>query len=112
MSTRNVNYYLIKTARLSGWLLFALVLLYIVTGFALCGEYGMSRWIDVRTALAIHKVFEWPLVVIFATHSLVTIYFALRRWGWIGKRAKAKHNRRPATLPPDREPRETHAVNS
>lgn len=86
MPSKSLNYYLIKLARVSGWLLFFLVLLYILTGFALCGEYGMSQWIDVQTALAVHKLFEWPLVAIFLTHSLVTIYFALRRWGWIKTR--------------------------
>jgi succinate dehydrogenase/fumarate reductase cytochrome b subunit len=89
MPRRSVNYYLIKIARTSGWLLFFLVLLYILTGFALCGEYGFSQVVDAQTALDIHKWFEWPLVVIFLVHSLVTIYFAFRRWGWIKKRAKA-----------------------
>ena len=82
------NYYLIKIARASGWLLFFLVLLYIVTGFALCGDYGFQRLVDYQFALAIHRFFEWPLVAVFLTHSGVTIYFALRRWGWIKKRAK------------------------
>ena len=88
MSRRNPTYYLVKIARVSGWLLFFLVLLYIVTGFALCGDYGFGRLIHPQTALAIHRYFEWPLVAVFLTHSAVTIYFALRRWGWIKKRTK------------------------
>lgn len=89
MITKNLNYCLIKTARLTGWLLFFLVLLYILTGFALCGQYGFSELIDAQTALDIHKVFEWPLVAIFLAHSLITIYFAMRRWGWIGTRKRS-----------------------
>ena len=85
MPRKNIHYYLIKTARLSGWLLFVLVLLYIGTGFSLCGEYGVSKVIDYTTALAIHQIFEWPLIVLFLVHSGITIYFAMRRWGWIGK---------------------------
>ena len=86
MPGRTTTYYLVKLARLSGWLLFLLVLLYMVTGFSLCGEYGVERLVDARTALDIHKFFEWPLMVIFGVHSCITIYFAMRRWRWIGKR--------------------------
>ncbi|MCR4415494.1 MAG: hypothetical protein NUV77_24045 [Thermoguttaceae bacterium] len=86
MMSKSAMYWLVKIARLSGWLLFVLVLLYLVTGFALCGEYGVSRWISAQRALDIHRVFEWPLVAVFATHSAVTIYFAMRRWRWIGRR--------------------------
>jgi cytochrome b subunit of formate dehydrogenase len=86
MAHRTLTYYLMKTARVSGWLLFVLVLGYIVTGFALCGKLGFSQWIDMRTAMAIHKFFDWPLVAIFAVHSAVTIYFVERRWGWIQKK--------------------------
>jgi len=86
MPRKNIHYYLIKTARLSGWLLLVLVILYIVTGFSLCGEYGVSKVIDYRTALEIHKIFEWPLIVVFLVHSGITIYFAMRRWGWIASK--------------------------
>ena len=88
MSQRNPTYYLIKIARITGWLLFFLVLLYILTGFALCGDYGFQRLINYHAALGVHRFFEWPLVVVFVVHSAVTIYFALRRWGWIKKRSK------------------------
>jgi len=77
-----------KIARTSGWLLLLLMILYILTGFALCGEYGVSRLIDAQTALKIHQVFEWPLIGVFLTHASVTIYFAFRRWGWIKKRTR------------------------
>lgn len=88
MAFRGLHYYLVKIARVSGWLLFLLVLLYILTGFVLCGEPGFSRLCSSQTALAIHRVFEWPLVGVFLVHSAITIYFALRRWGWIKKRTR------------------------
>ncbi len=84
----NLNYYLLKIARITGWLLFVLVLVYILTGFALCGKLGFDQCIDLQTALGIHQILDWPLVSIFLVHSLVTIYFAMRRWGWIKPRNK------------------------
>jgi hypothetical protein len=83
---RNPHYYLLKVGRLSGWLLLPLVLVYIATGFALCGKLGFSRWMDLKTALAIHQVFDWPLVVLFLLHATIAAYFSLRRWGWIKNR--------------------------
>ncbi len=88
MAKRNANYYLIKTARASGWLLFFLMVVFIVTGFAALGEFGLDRLIGFREAVAVHKFFEWPLVTAFVAHSSIAIYFALRRWGWIKRRDK------------------------
>jgi hypothetical protein len=113
MAGKSLNYYLVKTARVSGWLLFLLVLLYIVTGFALCGEFGFGHIIDEQLALTVHKVFEWPLVVTFVTHSAITIYFAFRRWGWINPRAKSLPSTKPTSAISSRnESREPHAANS
>jgi hypothetical protein len=86
MPRKTVHYYLLKLARLSGWLLLPLVILYIGTGFALCGMLGFSRWISAETALAIHQFFDWPLVGLFLLHASITSYFAMRRWGWIKNR--------------------------
>ncbi len=89
MPKKNVNYYLLKTARLSGWLLLPLMVIYIGTGFSLCGKFGFGRLIDLQTALVIHQIFDWPLVIVFVVHVSTTVYFALWRWGWI-----KTHNRR------------------
>ena len=93
MATKNLHYYLIKTARLTGWLLLGLMLVYMVTGLAMRGQFGLDGVLSYDPALAIHQLFIWPLIVVFVVHSLVTIYFAFRRWGWIGKRAKREPNR-------------------
>jgi len=86
MSTRNINYYLLKLARLSGWLLLPLVVLYIVTGFVLCRKFGFHKLMSLSTARLLHQIFDWPLLVVFAVHVSLTVYFSLRRWGWIGRR--------------------------
>ena len=85
---KSINHYLLKLTRLTGWLLFPLILLYIVTGFALCGKLGFTAMIGTRTALAVHKIFDEPLVVLFLVHSLAGMYLALRRWGWLGRRTR------------------------
>lgn len=86
MARRTVNYYLVKIVRISGWILFLIMLLFITTGLALCGKYGFSRIMSTRAALRIHKIFDMPLILFFLTHSLFAIYLAFRRWGWIRKR--------------------------
>ncbi len=88
MPKRNLNYYLLKLARLSGWVLLPLMLVYLATGFALCGHFGFSRLIDLQTALLIHQIFDWPLIVAFSLHASTTVYFAMWRWGWIKRRNK------------------------
>lgn len=85
MPTKRLNYYLMKVARLSGWLLLVLMILYILTAFSLTGEWKLF---DLQTASVIHRLFEWPLIVVFLAHSLTTVYFAMRRWGWIRKRTR------------------------
>jgi hypothetical protein len=83
MTRKNTHYYLLKTARLSGWLLLPLVLLYICTGYVLCGKFGFAALMSLETATQIHKLFDVPLVILFLAHALLCVYFAFRRWGWI-----------------------------
>lgn len=86
MARKNVHYYLIKTARISGWLLLPLMILYIVTGFAVLGQFGLNTLIEPNQAKIVHRDFNWPLVATFLVHCSITIYFAFRRWGWIKTR--------------------------
>jgi cytochrome b subunit of formate dehydrogenase len=97
------NYWLVKINRVTGWLLFILVLVFIVTGFSLCGMFGFSRTISSQTALRIHRLFDWPLVVIFLSHSAINFYFAMRRWGWIGRRARATRKPESRALAADKQ---------
>jgi len=75
--------YALKAVRASGWLLLGIMLLYLVSGFALCGELGLDRLLSVGAALRLHKGFVWPLVALLAVHVVASAYLALRRWGWI-----------------------------
>ena len=96
MPRKTLHYYLLKLARLSGWLLLPLVVIYIGTGFALCGKLGFSQWMDLQTALVIHQLFDWPLVGLFLLHATITSYFAMRRWGWIKNRNERCRRDSPA----------------
>jgi cytochrome b subunit of formate dehydrogenase len=89
MAKKSVNFYLVKTVRFSGWILFFVMLLFISTGFALCGKLGFGKVIGTQKALTIHKIFDFPLIFLFLVHSLSAIYMAFRRWGWIKKRTTA-----------------------
>jgi len=88
MTKKSVNFYLVKTVRITGWVLFFIMVLFIITGFALCGKFGFSKVLSTQKALTIHKIFDFPLILLFLVHSLVGIYLAFRRWGWIKKRTK------------------------
>jgi cytochrome b subunit of formate dehydrogenase len=83
-----LNVVCLKTVRITAWPLLALMILYLITGYVLCGQTTLSRWIAVETAVNVHKAFDVPLVVLFVAHSLPAIYLAFWRWGWIGKKNK------------------------
>ena len=88
MARRRATYYVVKTTRISGWLLLVVVLVCIVSGLSMCGQLGFEKLMSSTTATALHTEFVWPLIVLLLVHALTSAYLALRRWGWIGKRAK------------------------
>ncbi len=93
MSHRNrrpLGYYVIKAVRITGWLLLALMALYIVSGYALAGMLGCDRLMGPRTAEGLHITWKLdrPLVVLLAVHAGGAAWLAMRRWGWIGNRKK------------------------
>lgn len=85
MATGKRSLFPLKTVRVTGWLLLIVVALYIFSGFAMAGKLGFNRLISAQDALAIHKTFDWTLVVLYLVHSAFSVYLALRRWGWIGR---------------------------
>ena len=85
MAGKGYVYYLHKTARISGWALLVITAVFIITGYSLCGEFGVDQLIDSQTALSVHQFFDLPLVALFVVHSAATIYLAFMRWGWVGK---------------------------
>ena len=78
---------MIKVLRISSWPLLFLLALYLVTGFAMSGRYGLGVLLDEKTALGFHKLLHVPLLVLLPVHAICATYLALRRWRWI----KIKH---------------------
>jgi hypothetical protein len=80
---RNFDVICLKVVRWSSWPLLALLLAFFVTGYGVSGRYGMGSLMTEQTALALHKLFHLPLIVLAVAHSLPAIYLAMQRWGWI-----------------------------
>ena len=80
------NFILLKIVRWSGWPLLPLVLLFLLTGYIMDGRYGFSRLLDEKSALTIHRMLHWPLILLVLAHSLPAAYLAMQRWGWIKPR--------------------------
>jgi hypothetical protein len=80
---RNFDLICLKVVRWSSWPLLALLLAFFVTGYGVSGRYGMGSLMTEQTALALHKLFHLPLIVLAVAHSLPAIYLAMQRWGWI-----------------------------
>jgi hypothetical protein len=77
---RTRNYIFIKTLRVAGWCLLALVTAYIATGYAMSGEYGFHRLMDAQTAKWWHRLLHLPLLVLAVAHAATASYFAWLRW--------------------------------
>jgi hypothetical protein len=76
-----LNQILLKTVRWSSWPLFPVVAGFLLTGYAMTGEFGLNRWCTEQTALTLHRMLHWPLVVLVLVHSLPGAYLAVQRWG-------------------------------
>lgn len=86
-----LNLICLKIVRWSSWPLLVLVGGFVLTGYAIAGQYGLGRWCDEQSALALHRMLHWPLIVLVLVHSAPAVYLALQRWGWI------KHRDAPAS---------------
>ncbi|MBN2508131.1 MAG: hypothetical protein JXQ71_15705 [Verrucomicrobia bacterium] len=85
-----LNVFCVNLVRWSGWLLLPVVASFLFTGYALTGQYGLSRFCQETTALAWHRMLHGPLAILLLAHSVPAVYLALRRWGWIKPRAATK----------------------
>jgi hypothetical protein len=81
-----LNPLLLKTVRWSSWPLLPVLLGFLVTGYAMTGQHGFSRLCDEKTALTIHRMLHWPLIILVLVHSVPAVYLAMERWGWIKHR--------------------------
>jgi len=79
------GHYAIKTLRFTGWPLLLLLLLYLVTGFAMSGRFCFGILMSEKNALTLHKAMHIPLLVLFPVHAACAVYLAMRRWRWIRK---------------------------
>ncbi len=76
-----MNKYLIKVNRLTGWLLLFIIPVLLFTGYGITGEYEfISRLATAENYLYIHNIFVYVLIVVFAVHAAINIYFVIRRW--------------------------------
>ncbi len=86
MSLTKLNFVCLKTVRWTGWLLLPLLLLFLFTGYLMDGRYGLNRLLDEQSALAFHRMFHLPLIILVLAHSVPAAYLAFQRWGWIKPR--------------------------
>ena len=88
--TRPFGYYVIKAVRISGWSLLVVMIIYIATGYALRPEFGFDRLMTTQTAEFLHlnHKLDRILLACFLVHTGGAIYLAMKRWGWIKRRAK------------------------
>ncbi len=76
-----MNKYLIKVNRLTGWLLLFIIPVLLFIGYGITGEYEfISRLATAENYLYIHNIFVYILIMVFAVHATINIYFAIRRW--------------------------------
>jgi hypothetical protein len=80
-----LNFILLKMVRWTGWPLFPLVAVFLLTGYIMSGRFGLGGVLDEKQALAVHKLLHLPLMILLLVHTGPAVYLALRRWGWIGK---------------------------
>ena len=72
-----LNFILLKIVRWSSWPLLPVLAGFLVTGYAMTGQHGFSRLLDEKTALTIHRMLHWPLIVLVLAHSVPAVYLAV-----------------------------------
>jgi sorbitol-specific phosphotransferase system component IIC len=83
MARRSLQWWLLKVNRISGYILFPVILAFIISGFGITGRYGFDRLMSYETGWQIHRLLLWPVIGLFVIHSLISWYFSFRRWGWV-----------------------------
>ncbi len=72
---------LVKIDRISAWILMILMILFFISGYSMTAEYGMGSVIDRVRATQIHVGISELVLLFFAIHAGIQIYFALLRRG-------------------------------
>jgi len=70
-----------KANRITAWLAFLIVAVYIVTGFGMVGMWGMSTLIGRARSQYWHSSIHlaYVLIVVLAVHALICVYRTLKR---------------------------------
>ncbi len=74
---------MVKLVRWTGLPLLLLIPLFLLTGYAISGRYGLGVVLAENEALTLHKILHLPLIIFFLAHSIPAIYVSMMRWRWI-----------------------------
>ena len=78
MSKININALLYKIQKISGWLLFVMLIIYFVSGYAMVHKYGLNAIITRKDARFWHTVLACPFFIATFAHIFPSIYFAAK----------------------------------
>ena len=85
-----LNFLCLKIVRWSSWPLLLVIGGFLVTGYAITGQYSLGRLGDEKTALMVHRMLHWPLIILVLVHSAPAVYLAMQRWGWTKQRGETE----------------------
>jgi len=78
------NYYMLKFDRLLTWILLALLIIFVITGYGIVNPQlinELTGGILTRSlSLYLHTTLDMPLLVLLMLHVLIQLRFALIRW--------------------------------
>jgi len=74
---------MVTLVRWTGWPLLLIVPLFLFTGYAITGRYGLGVVLAENEALTLHRLLHLPLIFFFLAHSIPAVYVSMMRWGWI-----------------------------
>jgi hypothetical protein len=78
---RSFKWYLVKINRISGWCLLFLIPILFITGYGITGDYAWAVALGSAEAHSIiHKFFIPYAIGIFIVHSIINVYFSIKRW--------------------------------
>ena len=84
----NITKVLIKTVRVTGWLLVPLTVLYLLSGYVLGAHLDPPSWMSIERASYLHSNMDVPFIVLLVGHVVPSVYLAVGRW----TRKRAKRN--------------------
>jgi len=71
-----------RLSRIAAWISFLLIIVYVLTGFAMVGMWNMDSLIGVRRSTYWHTniYLAYLLLITVLTHSLICIKNTLKKW--------------------------------